>query len=245
MPAADITVSVYNGTEVNGWSDDIAQELVNDGFNSATAGYPDSASPATTTLTYGPGEAAQAQTTAKALGLPATALKQGTAAGLKLVLGADWTTGKSFPNSKPVAPPVNTAVALASTYAQNGSADNQCVQVSKEYTQPGATPRWSSPTTPTSPTRPPDTSPRHVLRAGDPANARRAHTVGRTSCAHNCPGGGVSRRSPIPAPRPVVPPRDHRAENDEADPIARRDRTQAEGWAGESEGIDLTRPSCG
>ena len=140
VPVSGITVSVYNGTSVNGWSDTIAQELVTDGFNSATAGYPDSASPATTTLTYGPGQAAQAQTTAKTLGLPATALKQGTAAGLKLVLGADWTSGKSFPNSKPVAPPVNTAVALASTYAQNGAANNECVQVSKDYTQPGATP---------------------------------------------------------------------------------------------------------
>ncbi len=140
VPVSGITVSVYNGTEVNGWSDVIAQQLVADGFDSATAGYPDSASPATTTLTYGPGQAAQAQTTAKTLGLPATALKQGATAGLKLVLGADWTSGKSFPNSKPVAPPVNTAVALASAYAQNGAANNECVQVSKDYTQPGATP---------------------------------------------------------------------------------------------------------
>jgi len=140
VPVSGITVSVYNGTEVNGWSDTVAQELVTDGFNSATTGYPDSASPATTTLTYGPGQAAQAQTTAKTLGLPATALKQGTAAGLKLVLGADWTSGTSFPHSKPVAPPVNTAAALANAHAQNGSANNECVQVSTDYTEPGATP---------------------------------------------------------------------------------------------------------
>ncbi len=139
-PASGITVNVYNGTSVNGWSDVIAQELVTDGFNSATAGYSDSASPATTVLTYGPGQAAQAQVTAKALGLPASALKQGTSSGLNLVLGADWTTGTAFPHSKPVAPPVNTAAALANTHMQNGSQNNECVQVSPSYTEPGATP---------------------------------------------------------------------------------------------------------
>ncbi|QMU74217.1 LCP family protein [Streptacidiphilus sp. P02-A3a] len=138
-PASSITVSVYNGTSVDGWSDVIAQELVTDGFNPATTGYSDSASPATTVLTYGPGQAAQAQVTAKALGLPGSALKQGTSAGLSLVLGADWTSGTAFPHSKPVAPPVNTAAALANSHMQNGSS-NQCVAVSTSYTQPGATP---------------------------------------------------------------------------------------------------------
>ena len=137
-PVSGITVAVYNGTEGDGWSDTVAQELVTDGFDSGTAGY-SHADVATTTLTYGPGQLAQAQVTARTLGLPSSALKQGTGAGLQLVLGADWTSGKSFPGSKPSAPPLNTAAALANSHSQNG-ADQQCVAVSTDYTQPGATP---------------------------------------------------------------------------------------------------------
>jgi LCP family protein required for cell wall assembly len=139
VPVSGITVNVYNGTEVSGWAVTVAQELVNDGFDSGTAGYSDNASPAHTTLSYGPGQAAQAQVTARTLGLPSTALKQGSSAGLNLVLGADWTSGKSFPGSKPTAPPLNTAAALAQTHSQNAS-QSQCVLVSTAYTQPGATP---------------------------------------------------------------------------------------------------------
>ena len=137
-PVSGITVNVYNGTEGNGWSGTVAQELVTDGFNSATAGYAHADVP-TTTLTYGPGQLAQAQVTAKTLGLPSSALKQGSSAGLDLVLGANWTSGKSFPGSKPSAPPLNTAAALANSHSQNAS-QSECVQVSTAYTEPGATP---------------------------------------------------------------------------------------------------------
>ena len=138
---SSITVSVYNGTVVDGRSDVIASELVSDGFNSATAGYSDSASPVTTTLTYGPGQSAQAKETASVLGLPAKALVQGTSSGLKLVLGADWTTGNAFPHSTPSAAPANTAAALSGSDVQNGSDDNKCVSVSTQYTEPGNTPQ--------------------------------------------------------------------------------------------------------
>lgn len=140
-PVSSITVSVYNGTPVNGRSVAIAQELVNDGFNPATTGYGDSASPATTVLTYGPGDLAEAQETAKILGLPASALKQGTASGLTLTLGADWTTGNSFPHSTPSAAPANTAAALSDAAVQTANQSNECVQVSTAYTEPGNTPQ--------------------------------------------------------------------------------------------------------
>jgi LCP family protein required for cell wall assembly len=139
-PVSSITVAVYNGTSVTGRENDIAGVLTGEGFNPATAGYPDSASPATTTLTYGPGQAAQAQETAKVLGLPSSALKQGTQSGLKLVIGADWTSGNAFPHSTPSAAPVNTAQALASSLSQNAS-DSKCVQVTTAYTEPGNTPQ--------------------------------------------------------------------------------------------------------
>ena len=140
--AGTITVAVYNGTSVDGRSDAIANQLVSQGFNSATAGYPDSASPATTTLTYGPGEAAQAQVVAKDLGLPAKALVQGTATGLKLVIGADWTSGNTFPHSSATPAPVSSAVLLnGATGVQTANQVNQCVDVSTAYTEPGHTPQ--------------------------------------------------------------------------------------------------------
>ncbi len=140
--ASTITVSVYNGTSVDGRSDAIANQLVSQGFNSATAGYPDSASPATTTLTYGPGEAAQAQVVAKDLGLPSKALVQGTAAGLNLTIGADWTSGNTFPHSTATPAPVSSAVLLnGATGVQTANQDNECVQVSTAYTEPGHTPQ--------------------------------------------------------------------------------------------------------
>jgi hypothetical protein len=127
--------------EAGGGAGVIAGVLTSEGFNPATAGYSDAASPATTTLTYGPGQAAQAQETAKVLGLPSSALKQGTASGLKLVIGADWTSGNAFPHSTPSAAPVNTAQALASSLSQNASDSSKCVQVTTAYTEPGNTPQ--------------------------------------------------------------------------------------------------------
>ena len=48
------------------------------------------------TITYGPGEQAQARTTAAALGLPASHLTQGSASGVVLVIGSDWPSGTSY-----------------------------------------------------------------------------------------------------------------------------------------------------
>jgi LCP family protein required for cell wall assembly len=135
VKASAVTVAVYNGTNGNGWSDTIAAALVSDGFDPATAGYPDTDFP-TTTLTYGPGQAAQAQLVAKALGLPAKSLVQGTAAGVKLVLGADWTSGLTFPGSKATPAPANTAVALDNTHSQTAAVKGcEEVQVSTDETE--------------------------------------------------------------------------------------------------------------
>ena len=140
-PVSAITVAVHNGTSVDGRANVIASVLTGDGFNPATAGYSDTASPATTTLTYGPGQAAEAKETASILGLPSQDLEQGTSSGLSLVIGADWTSGNSFPNSKPSAAPVNTAAALSGTADRTAGQTNSCVQVGDQYTEPGNTPQ--------------------------------------------------------------------------------------------------------
>ncbi|QMU79976.1 LCP family protein [Streptacidiphilus sp. PB12-B1b] len=154
VPLSGIAVAVYNGASLPGQSGhvpgragQIAAALISDGFSSGTAAYDDSGSPASTSLTYGPGQAAQAQATAKVLGLPAADVKQGAASGLKLVIGADWTSGTAFPNSKPAPAPVDTAAALNNTFSQNGGT-SQCVKVSPDKTEnklglPTAT--WNSP----------------------------------------------------------------------------------------------------
>ena len=140
-PVSAITVAVHNGTSVDGRANVIASVLTGDGFNPATAGYSDTASPATTTLTYGPGQAAEAKETASILGLPSQDLEQGTSSGLNLVIGADWTSGNSFPNSKPSAAPVDTSAALSGTADRTAGQTNSCVQVGDQYTEPGNTPQ--------------------------------------------------------------------------------------------------------
>jgi LCP family protein required for cell wall assembly len=138
-PVSGIAVAVYNGTRVPGQdahvpgrAGQIASALIGQGFSSATAAYSYSGFPATSSLTYGPGQAAQAQSTAN---------------GLSLVIGTDWNSGTTFPHSRPAPAPVDTAAALNNTHAQNGGAPT-CVTVSTADTEnklglPTAT--WNSP----------------------------------------------------------------------------------------------------
>ncbi|WP_322942187.1 LCP family protein [Actinacidiphila yeochonensis] len=98
VPAGQIAVQVENGTatQIPGRAGAVATALVGKGFTqAATSG--DAPATESTTLTYGPGQKAEAQEVASALGLSATHLKQGTAAGLTLVVGSDWTSGTVFP----------------------------------------------------------------------------------------------------------------------------------------------------
>ncbi|WP_435176182.1 MULTISPECIES: LCP family protein [Streptomycetaceae] len=127
VPAAQVTVSVENGTTVGGRAGDIADALINQGFNPATStGNADAT--ATTTLTYGPGAKDEAQTVAKALSLPSSHVKQGTAAGLTLVIGSDWPSGTSFPGG--TASSSDTKQALSNAHAETADKSNSCAQVS-------------------------------------------------------------------------------------------------------------------
>ncbi|MFE2709477.1 LCP family protein [Streptomyces mirabilis] len=110
---ADIAVQVQNGTTVYHWAGTIAQDLIDDGFSPQTTSTSGPPGTATTSLNYPAGEQAQAQTVAKALGLPAKAVKQGTGSRLVLLVGADWTSGKTFPGGKVTAPAANTVDALS------------------------------------------------------------------------------------------------------------------------------------
>ncbi|MFJ5029383.1 LCP family protein [Streptomyces sp. NPDC088560] len=133
VPAAQIAVTVENGTAVTGRASQIATALTDQGFSSATTA--NAPSPAATTmLTYGSGEKGEAQTVAKALGLSSAHLQQGTGTGLTLVIGSDWPTGTSFPGGSSRPAPADTHAAVSNAHASTADDSKTCAQVSQYRT---------------------------------------------------------------------------------------------------------------
>ncbi|WP_042410367.1 LCP family protein [Streptacidiphilus carbonis] len=135
LAPADVAVHVANGTTAQGHAGDVVKALISDGYasNSSTEN-PPSSHVKTTTLTYGPGRQADAQEVATSLGLPSSALKQGTSSGIHLLIGADWPSGNTFPGGKSSAPPANTKVALSNANVQTGNQTSTCAQVGTQDT---------------------------------------------------------------------------------------------------------------
>ncbi|WP_369368358.1 LCP family protein [Streptomyces sp. CG4] len=130
VPAAQIAVTVENGTAVTGRASDIASALTDQGFSSATT-TANAPSPATTTtLTYGADQKDEAQTVAKALGLSSGHLKQGTGRGLTLVIGGDWPSGTSFPGGSSAPAPADTHAAVSNAHASTADQAKTCAKVS-------------------------------------------------------------------------------------------------------------------
>ncbi|MFJ9564713.1 LCP family protein [Streptomyces fuscichromogenes] len=125
VPASQIAVTVENGTTVTGRASAIATALVNHGFSSGTTTGNAPSSATTTTLTYGSGDKAEAQTVAKALDLPSSHLKAGTGTGVTLVIGADWTTGTSYPSAS-----ADAKAATANANASTADDSKTCAKVS-------------------------------------------------------------------------------------------------------------------
>jgi LCP family protein required for cell wall assembly len=139
VPASQIAVEVDNGTDISGRAGQIATALINQGFSQNTSSGNGVNTP-TTELQYPSGKKAEAKTVASALGLPGSALKQGTGSGLVLTIGADWPSGDSFPGGKAAPAPADTQAALGGAHAQTGDNNGGCAQVSHAYTLPGMTP---------------------------------------------------------------------------------------------------------
>ncbi|WP_327289128.1 LCP family protein [Streptomyces sp. NBC_01198] len=131
VPPSSIAVQVHNGTTVTGRAAAIAAELVDRGFSKQTTSG-DGPSSTKTSLTYPAGQQAQAQSVAKALGLPSAAVKQSASAtGIVLLLGADWPTGTTFPGGKVAASAADQKSALNGANSQLGSDKGECAPVSK------------------------------------------------------------------------------------------------------------------
>ncbi|MFF4054934.1 LCP family protein [Streptomyces sp. NPDC001668] len=130
VPVSEIAVTVENGTRITGRASDVANALTGQGFSSATT-TANAPSPATTTtLTYGTGRKAQAQTAAKALGLPTSHLVEGAGSGLTLVIGSDWTSGTTFPGGSSSPAPADTKAAVSNAHAQTADEAKTCAKVS-------------------------------------------------------------------------------------------------------------------
>ncbi|MFJ5033496.1 LCP family protein [Streptomyces sp. NPDC088560] len=134
VPAAQIAVTVENGTAVTGRASQIATALTDQGFSSATTTANAPSPAATTTLTYGSGEKGEAQTAAKALGLSSAHLQQGTGTGLTLVIGSDWPTGTSFPGGSSRPAPADTHAAVSNAHASTADDSKTCAKVSQYRT---------------------------------------------------------------------------------------------------------------
>ncbi|WP_020138439.1 LCP family protein [Streptomyces sp. 351MFTsu5.1] len=130
VPASQVAVTVENGTTITGRASEVASALTQQGFSSATttANAPSPAS--TTTLTYGTGQKGAAQTAAKALGLSASHLEQGSGTGVTLVIGADWPSGATYPGGTSSHAPADTKAAVSNAHAQTADQAKTCAKVS-------------------------------------------------------------------------------------------------------------------
>ncbi|MFJ9558809.1 LCP family protein [Streptomyces fuscichromogenes] len=129
VPASQIAVTVENGTTVTGRASAIANSLISQGFSTGTSTANAPTSATTTTLTYGSGDKAEAQTVAKALDVPSSHLKAGSGTGVILVIGSDWTTGTSYPASSG-----DTKAAVSNANASTADDSKTCAKVSQYKT---------------------------------------------------------------------------------------------------------------
>jgi hypothetical protein len=133
VPASQVAVQVENGTTTGGRASVVANGLLAKGFGSGTTSGNAPEQSAKTTITYGPGQKAEAQTVASAIGLPASHLTQGSTSGVVLVIGSDWQSGTTYGSSGSggsSAAPADTHAAVADAHAQTADGAKGCAKVS-------------------------------------------------------------------------------------------------------------------
>jgi LCP family protein required for cell wall assembly len=131
--ASRVSVHVENGSGLTGRAATVSTTLIGQGFNPRTHYSAAPADAANTMLTYGPGEQPAANTVAQALHLPASTLRQGSRAGLVLVIGRDWTAGTVYPATASTPAPV-TSSALQAAHAQTADRSGTCAPVGNQAT---------------------------------------------------------------------------------------------------------------
>jgi len=134
VPAAQIAVQVQNGSGITGKAGQVVNALVQGGLSSQSTAANAPGAASTTTLTYGPGQQAEAETAAKVIGLPTSHLQQGGSSGLVLVIGSDWPSDSDTFSSAARPAPASTADALDGASAEKASTSGVCAQVSTQDT---------------------------------------------------------------------------------------------------------------
>ncbi|MEZ0093464.1 LCP family protein [Streptacidiphilus sp. EB129] len=127
--AAAVRLTVENGSGAAGRATTVTAALHALGFTRARNGLNAPARQQSTTLTFAPADQAAAQALAAALRLPPSALHESAdATRTTLVVGADWTTGGSFPVTITPAPG-----AVPTTAPQQSGSESKCAKVNPVY----------------------------------------------------------------------------------------------------------------
>jgi LCP family protein required for cell wall assembly len=129
-----LAVQVENGSGQAGRAAQVASALRAKGYSRATAST--AAATGVTMLRYGSGHQPDAAALAAALGLPSSAVRQGTGtgSGLTLVIGSDWTTGTTFSGAAGAPSPAQTKTALSEAHARTADQAASCAVVSSART---------------------------------------------------------------------------------------------------------------
>ncbi|MEW2545303.1 LCP family protein [Streptomyces sp. NPDC047002] len=130
---SDVSLSVENGTGITGRAGAVASALTGKGFTVGASGNAGSAV-ARTTLAYGPGQKAAAQTAADALGLPSSQVTSSDTAGLVLTIGSDWPSGAAYPGSSSGGGSGNAHEAVSGAHADTADDSKACAEVSRYKT---------------------------------------------------------------------------------------------------------------
>lgn len=131
VPPPSISVQVQNGTTVTGRAAAISGEPVSRGFGKQTTSGDGPAS-AETAVTCPAGEQVQAQSVAKALGIPSGAVRRAASGtGVVLLIGSDRPTGTTFPGGRTTVSDAQKKSALDGASSRLGSAKGRCAPVSR------------------------------------------------------------------------------------------------------------------
>ncbi|MCX3063376.1 LCP family protein [Streptomyces beihaiensis] len=141
-PAAQIGVQVRNGTRtattaaVPRRASRVARVLVGKGYTRAAADQSGSVAQERTQILFPSKDLeGDAQKVAKSLGIPLGSVKQSTdVSGVTLIVGADWTTGDSYPKDAAAKDTADDDKAPKSDQTINGADGSKCMHVQPGYT---------------------------------------------------------------------------------------------------------------
>lgn len=132
---SQVHAQILNTTGVTGRASALAQALASDGFSSSNLSTGNASATSKTVVYYPSGRSDSAAAVASALGIPSAQVRQsGAYSEVTVLVGADWTSGTSYPatataSGSASAGATGAASAPSSSSQLNASTTGQCVQV--------------------------------------------------------------------------------------------------------------------